>query len=317
MYESVLEAGGGNGRTTGLAPWLIEPEMFHGRSMGLEASNRFCMNTARNYIENLPLVLSCLPREQHNALAAIYAFVSIAYEFTARKEFEGVSRRLLDGWENQLSLCRMQEQAHPVFIALQDTMNRFDLPDSPLCSVLESCRQSCGMRRFETFDELLGFCRGLANPIGRLSMKIFGVDRTDFFWWADKISTAVQLTCFWRDISLDLRRGRINIPLEDMERFSIPEKTLFDADSPRTFSALIHLEVDRTRRLFQESLPLVTHAGFPQNAYFAGLWLGGRSVLRLVRKARGQILHKRPVLNPISFMRALVGAGIDRLPGFA
>jgi hydroxysqualene synthase len=298
----------------GPAPWMPGSKAFQRRRWSLGASRRYCLQMASSHYENFPVMLSLFSREQREALAAIYAFARTADDFADEHCYQGMREQLLGNWQAQLQGCVSGDAVHPVFVALADAVRRFDLSIHLFEDLLNAFRQDCSKRRYDTFDELLDYCRRSANPVGRLVLGVLGTDRPELIPCADKICTALQLANHWQDISVDLEKDRIYIPREDLDRFRISERSLFAGTASRVFGELVRFEVQRTRELFREGWPLVVKAGYPGNLYFLSVWLGGRAVLRMVRESGRTILARRPVLNANTFTRTLVGAGLDRLP---
>ncbi len=297
-----------------MAPWAFDPSPFRAQSYGLEAANRYCRNMARSHYENFPVAVSLFTKEQRQALSAIYAFARTADDFSDELEFRKVRERLLDDWEDQLRRCFRSEATHPVLIALREVIERFELPETLFLNLLDAFRQDCRKTRYETFEELLDYCRRSANPVGRLVLRVLGSDTRECLKWSDRICTALQLTNFWQDISVDAAKGRIYIPREDMRRFRVSEKAILSAVASLGLGALIRFEVDRTKELFRAGRPLLVHTGFIAALYLFPVWLGGRAVLRLVGKTGADIVTSRPTITAGSLARAITGAGCERLP---
>jgi squalene synthase HpnC len=296
------------------APWTLGHPAFLRRRWSLAAANRYCLQLAKSHYENFPVMLSLFTKEQRQALAAIYAFARSADDFADEAFFEGFREQLLAEWESQLLDCQKSTANHPVFVALAEAMRRFDLPCELFCDLLDAFGQDCHKHRFADYEELLDYCRRSANPVGRLVLRVLGIDHADNRYWSDRICTALQLTNHWQDLSVDLANDRIYIPREDLDRFRISEWALLSKTVPRSFADLVLFEVNRTRELFREGWPLVVRSGLPANLYFASVWLGGRAVLRLVKQERHTILYRRPALNARTFTLTLMGAGLDRVP---
>ena len=280
-----------------VGPWSFNAFRFHAGPLDLESSKRYCRNMARGHYENFPVVLSLFPTEVREALAAVYAFARSADDFADEPEFGSIREALLDLWEDQLDACFRGEASHPVFIALRDAVARFKLDKKPFHDLLEAFRQDCRTNRYQTIEELTDYCRRSANPVGRTVLKILGHDQDACRAWSDDICTALQLTNFWQDVSVDLRRDWLYIPLEDLDRLRIGVGALHGGAPPPAFCDLMRYEVDRTRELFRRGRPLLTNAGYPERLYFAGVWLGGRTVLRMVRDLDARILRERPRLR--------------------
>jgi phytoene/squalene synthetase len=147
-----------------------------------------------------------------------------------------------------------------------------------------------------------------------LVLKVLDIDSTALECCSDKICTALQLTNFWQDLSVDLARDRLYLPLEDLERFGVSLRALRAGYPPASFGALVRFEVERTKRLFRRGRSLLTHGGFPGSLYFSAVWIGGRAVLRMVRETSDRILFQRPAISAWSLANTVVGAGLDRLP---
>ncbi|MBL6974258.1 MAG: squalene synthase HpnC [Deltaproteobacteria bacterium] len=291
------------------APWAFEPIPRHGRTWGIRASVRYCRALASAHYENFPVALSLMGRRRVEALAAVYAFARQADDFADEPEFEGTRIRLLDAWEDQLHRSLSGEVSHPVFVALHRAMRDFDLPVEPFLDLLDAFRQDCGKTRYESFDDVLDYCRRSADPVGRIMLRVLGLDGDDFTRWSDSICTALQLTNFWQDLSVDLPRDRLYLPLEDLRRFAVPVESLFQGNPPPSFNDLLRFELDRTRSLFSEGLPLLAASGFPGVVYFSAVWMGGRAVLELVGLQGRSILSRRPALDAGTMLRTLVSSG--------
>lgn len=281
----------------GVGPWSFDAFRFHAGPLSLESANRYCRNMARGHYENFPVVMSLFTTEVQEGLAAVYAFARTADDFADEPQFGSNREVLLDQWEDQLEACFRGEASHPVFIALRDAIARFKLDKKPFHDLLEAFHQDCRTNRYRTIEDLTDYCRRSANPVGRIVLKILGDDRDVCRAWSDDICTALQLTNFWQDVSVDLRRDRLYIPLEDLDRFRVGEKTLQDGPPPSAFCDLMRFEIDRTRGLFRRGRPLLASTGYPERLYFAGIWLGGRTVLRMVSDLNDRILRERPRLR--------------------
>jgi len=271
---------------------------------------------ASGHYENFPVALSLMVRTRQEALAAVYAFARWADDFADEPEFEGRRELLLDAWEEQLRRSFDGEATHPVFIALNAAVRKFDLPIQPFLDLLDAFRQDCSRRRYKTFKELRDYCRRSANPVGRLVLHVLGLSGDDLTLWSDRICTALQLTNFWQDLSVDIPRDRVYLPLDDLELFEVPEVSLTGGNPPPSFADLMRFEVDRTREMFREGLPLLRHAGFPGDVYFAAVWFGGRMMLEIVDVQGASTLHHRPVLGLGTLGRVALSAAGSRMDRF-
>ncbi len=298
-----------------LAPWTYDFVPLHAGAWTIEASYRYCTALASGHYENFPVVFGLMSRPQREALAAVYAFARWADDFADEPPYDGLRERLLDAWEDQLHRCIGGDATHPVFVALGDAMRRNDLPAQLFLDLLSAFRQDCSQRRYATFDEVLDYCRRSANPVGRVVLAILGLRDERLAAWSDRICTALQLTNFWQDLSVDIPRDRLYLPAEDLERFGVPVERVMAREAAPGTADLLRFEVERTARLFEEGRPLITASFHPGCLYFGAVWLGGRAVLGLVEAAGPSLLRERPSLRLAGVVRTLVAVLRVRFQG--
>lgn len=302
-------------RTHGVAPWAFDPAQFHARPYGIAAAKRYCRNLAARHYENFPVAFSLFTKEQREAIYAIYAFARTADDFADEPEYAQMGGRLLDDWEEQLCRCYGQNATHPVMIALAEAVSRFELDKQLFIDLIDAFRQDMVQARYESFDELLDYCRRSANPVGRLLLRVLGCESSSTVGWSDNICTALQLANFWQDVSVDAGKGRIYIPRQDLKRFRVSERSILSGTNVPGLDALVRFEVRRTTELLKAGRPLLGRTGFPAACYFTAVWIGGRTVLRLVHERGAEVLTTRPRITLGSFTRAVTGAGIARMTG--
>ena len=300
--------------SSGLAPFDRTFLPLAAKPWTLAASLRFCRELAASHYENFPVALRWFDREQQDALSAVYAFSRMADDFADEPKFRPVRVELLNAWREQLTASMSgEEMRHPVFIALGHAVKRFHLDPSLLDDLLSAFLQDCRVERYETMDDVLDYCRRSANPVGRLVLRILGQDGEQRETWSDAICTALQLTNFWQDLSVDLPRGRCYIPLEWLKLHGLNPDELLASPSTRRHAELIAFLVDDTRERFRLGKPLVFSVHAPANLYLAGVYLGGRTVLRMVRDFGPRVFNVRPSLGKRAVTRAWWNAGTDRL----
>lgn len=255
----------------------------------------FCQSLAGRHYENFPVASRLLPRRLRKHVAALYAFARIADDFADELEYEGVRRERLLDWRAQLN--SLEQPRHPVFLALKHTIRELDLPVQLFDDLLAAFLQDTEKKRYSTFEEVLDYCRRSANPVGRIVLMIHGYRDIERFALSDNICTALQLANFWQDLSVDLKKDRIYIPDEDFQRFGYSEADLRMGVVNEKFQALMKFEVGRTSALFEEGRPLANKLDFPLSWEIRLTWLGGREVLRKVRKQGFDTLTRRPALS--------------------
>jgi phytoene synthase len=275
-----------------------------------------CETIVRRHYENFPVASRLLPRSLRRHVCSIYAFARKADDYADESEYAGDRLRRLDEWEASLDRCLQGSPEGPIFTALGETVRRFDIPDKWLRDLLEAFRQDCLVERYESWTDLLSYCRLSANPVGRMVLHLFGYTDDRRGCWSDDICTALQLTNFWQDIGIDWRKGRIYLPGEARERHGVSEDDIRDCRMHAGFETLMGEMLAHTRRLFDSGRPLLGSVRGRLALELRCVWLGGMRVLDKIERADYDIFRKRPVLSRIDVLltagRAFLGAGIQR-----
>ncbi|MEI8197770.1 MAG: squalene synthase HpnC, partial [Phycisphaerae bacterium] len=203
-----------------------------------------------------------------------------------------------------------------VFVALRETIRKHDIPAQPFLDLIDAFEQDQRVLRYETFAQVVDYCRRSADPVGRLVLYMCGYRDTQRQQLSDRTCTALQLTNFWQDVRRDiLERDRIYLPRESMERFGVTEAQLREGRCDENYRRLISFEVARTAALFDEGeklLPLLDRKYRGQIALFGQ---GGRAILHAIRKQGYDTLTRRPRLGKLQKLRLMLGALAGRLIG--
>src|ERR1700686_594744 len=190
----------------------------------LEEAYAWCGRLAKSHYENFTIASWLMPRAMRPHMHAIYAYARIADDFAD----EHKSLAKLDEWERELDATYAGTPRHPVFVALADTARRFDIPREPFADLLRAFRSDVNFSGFDTIDDLLGYARYSANPVGRLVLYLFGYRDAERQRLSDLVCSGLQLANFWQDVAIDLTKGRIYIPRRDLERFGVTQEDLGD-----------------------------------------------------------------------------------------
>jgi squalene synthase HpnC len=280
-------------------------------SHAIEEAFRECERIAREHYENFPVASLFIPKRLRPSVAAIYAFARTADDF-ADEGTRAPSERLhlLDDWQNKLDACYAGNADHPVFIALGEVVRSKGIPERLLSNLLTAFRMDVTKQRYQTFEDLLSYCTHSANPVGRLVLHLFEDEGERHFHLSDNICTALQLANFWQDIRVDADKGRVYIPLEDMERFGYTENNLLMRQYNDRFADLLRFEVERTRELFAAGKPLLHEAASKLRFELRLTWSGGVAILSKIEQQRFNVFAARPTITTadkiLIFMRALL-----------
>ena len=170
-------------------------------------------------------------------------------------------------------------------------------PPDPFRDLLTAFRQDQVTTRYPTFDDVMGYCRYSANPVGRLVLYLCGYSDAQRLALSDKTCAALQLANFWQDVTRDLDKDRIYIPLEDMRRFGYTEPQLFARQFTPEFAALMKFEVDRARTMFAEGAALGALVDKRVRLDIEMFTQGGLEVLRLIEQQNYDVLTRRPSVS--------------------
>lgn len=281
----------------------------HGAAPAVRRAYEECERLVRSHYENFPVASLLLPRVQRPALAAVYAFARTADDFADEGSLPAGERLArLDAWEQQLDACYAGRPQSAVFVALADTVARYGIPRQPLADLLTAFRMDVTTRRHRSFDDLLRYCRHSADPVGRIVLHLFGDASPGNLMLSDRICTALQLANFWQDVSVDLAKDRVYLPLDDFERFGYTERELLARESTPAFRALLRHQVERTRDIFEQGKPLLTAAAPALRRELRMTWLGGTAILAKIAGAGYDTLRARPALSGTDKARILVRA---------
>jgi squalene synthase HpnC len=259
----------------------------------------YCEAVARAHHENFPVGSFFLPRELRPHMAALYAFARFADDFADEPAYAGHRGGELDRWEDNLVRCFHGETDHPVFVALAETVRRYDLPIGPFSDILAAFRMDLRIRRYATFADLKAYVDRAAQPIGRLILYVFGARDAERLRFGDELATALALTSFWQDTRRDLERDRIYIPQEDLRHFGVSEDDLFAGRQTEALEALFRFETARTLAVFERARPILELAPRDLSVELGLFYYGGRRALAKVASRAGKVFGPRSALNTV------------------
>jgi squalene synthase HpnC len=265
------------------------------RPYSLAEAYAYCRRLATSHYENFTFASWLLPRGLRPHVYAVYAYCRGVDDLG--DEAEGDRLALLDDWEAELRRCYDGAPRQPAFVALQETIQRFAMPQEPFLRLVEANRMDQRVNRYRTYGELLRYCENSANPVGHLVLYLLGFRDEERQRLADATCTALQLANFWQDVRRDLDKGRIYIPLEEMERFGYREGDLLEGRFDGRFRELMAFQVGRTRELFRKGLELIREVRGRLRLDLRLFSLGGLAVLDAIEAIDYDVLQRRPKLS--------------------
>jgi phytoene synthase len=274
--------------------------------MTVDEAYRACERITRSRALNFYYGIRLLPNDKRRAMCAIYAFARRVDDIGDGDLPRDEKLRLLGEARANVALNGGPPPNDPVIFALRDVHERFALPLDAFGDLIDGVEADVRETVYETFDELVRYCRQVAGSIGRLSLAIFGArDRAAATPLADDLGVALQLTNILRDVLEDRERGRVYLPREDFARFDC-EPDPAAAPAGRLVE-VIRFEAARAREWFDHGLTLLplldTRSGACVSA-MSGIYL---RILERIERSPGEVLRGRISLPP--WEKAWVAAG--------
>jgi squalene synthase HpnC len=255
----------------------------------------YCGRLARTHYENFTVASLLLPRRLRKHFHAVYAYCRWADDLA---DETGGARALdlLRWWREELLRCYAGQPRHPVMLALRETIQQFRIPPQPFLDLLFAFEQDQLVKRYQTYEQLLGYCRYSANPVGHLVLYLCQAYDAERAALADHICTALQLANFWQDVARDFAIGRVYLPAEDRQRFGYGEADLQQLRFTPGFRDLMRFEVDRTRDLFYRGFPLLDRVPREMQIDIELFLHGGLAILRKIEQCDYNVWRARPAL---------------------
>jgi len=295
--------------------WNALPESYRipATAPSLEEARAYCERLAKSHYENFSVATWFLPKRLRQHFYNVYAYCRISDDLGDEVGNPQQSLELLDQWEGQLNSCYAGSPRHPVFVALKETVEQFGVPKYEFSDLLIAFRQDQTVSRFETFDDVLGYCRYSANPVGHLVLYLCGYSDAGRQQLSDYTCTALQLANFWQDVFVDYGKGRIYLPLEDLRRFGVTGDDIAQRRATPQFVAMMKFEVERAREWFERGLPLVKMVNRELAIDLELFSRGGQEILNAIERQGFDVLSSRPVISKHRKLMLVLRAAMSKI----
>ncbi|MCL4499900.1 MAG: squalene synthase HpnC [Chloroflexi bacterium] len=244
--------------------------------------------------ENFPVASWFLPKKTRRHMMAIYCFARKTDDLgdeTGRDA--STTLVLLDRWQSEFEGALEGFAADPVLAQVSRTIVECALDRRPFLDLIESNRRDQTVNRYDTFEDLRGYCRLSAEPVGRLVLAVNGVLTPERTRWSDDVCTGLQLTEHWQDIVEDMNRGRIYLPRQDMAEFGVTESDVLSSRMTPEFSGLMAFEVERARSLLLAVKPLARSVKGRLRLAIVGFAAGGLAALDAIEASGYNVFRNR------------------------
>jgi squalene synthase HpnC len=276
-------------------------------------AQQYCRRLARSHYENFSVASWFLPQRLRQHFFNVYAYCRISDDLGDEVGDTAASLQLLNQWESELNACYDGSPRHPVFVALADTVSRFEIPKHEFSDLLAAFRQDQTVTRYQTFHDLLGYCRNSANPVGHLVLYLCGYSDRERQVLSDYTCTALQLANFWQDVSVDFVKGRIYLPLEDLRRFGVSEDQIRNSANTPSFCEMMKFEVGRAREWFAQGMPLARKVNRELAIDIELFSRGGMEILNAIERQGYAVLGRRPAISKARKLALVARAAMGKL----
>lgn len=263
-----------------------------------ELAYQQALKFSRKHYENFPVASLFLPKELRKHVAIVYLFARQADDI-ADEGVENAERRTqnLEYYEDQLRQCFDRKPANDFWMALKNIIDKYNITNQLFFDLLSAFKQDIVKSRYQNYEELLDYCRRSANPVGRIILEFFNIRDDESISYSDAICTALQLTNFYQDISIDLQNNRIYIPLDEILKFGLTEKMFELRENNANFKQLLKYQVDRTKELFEKGRGIIPLLPKSLKLQIKLTILGGEMILKKIEKLDYNTLIHRPTVS--------------------
>ncbi|MBE7940060.1 MULTISPECIES: presqualene diphosphate synthase HpnD [Ramlibacter] len=240
-----------------------------------------------------------LPRPRRAAITAFYAFCREVDDVVDEVSDPGVAAAKLSWWQQEVAKSFRGQPEHPVMKALMPCAREFGIEERHLHAVIDGCRMDLEQTRYLDFPGLQRYCHLVAGVVGEVSARIFGQTQPATTQYAHTLGLAFQLTNIIRDVGEDAMRGRIYLPVSELQQFDVKAHELLKREYSPRFKALMQFQAERARGLYREAFALLPDAD--RRAQKPGLMMASiyRTLLDEIERDGFQVLHQRVSLTPL------------------
>ena len=240
-----------------------------------------------------------LPPERRRAITALYAFCREVDDTVDEATDQSVARIKLAWWRGEVAQMYAGTPTHPVMLALQPHIQPYDLKQEHLQAIIDGMEMDLDQSRYLDYPNLKKYCWHVASVVGILSASIFGVTNPKTLQYAETLGLAFQLTNIIRDVGEDARKGRIYLPINELQQFNVTAADLLNARHSEKFEALMKFQADRAQKLYDEAFALLPRED--RRAQRPGLMMAAiyRTLLDEVERDGFHVLSQKISLTPL------------------
>jgi len=273
----------------------------------IEKAYKEALELASGHYENFPVVSKFIPAALRKHVAIIYKFARTADDIADEGDDSPEHKtEKLDEFKQKLSDCLNGKFEDDFWRALKNTIDTYSLKEEYFFDLLSAFRQDISRKRYGNFEELLDYCRRSANPVGRIMLQLFGIKNLECYKYSDYVCTALQLINFYQDVSIDYQKGRIYIPVDEMEKFGVTEESFKQKITDGNLKSLMKFQLKRNLELFMKGSYLIEILPYRLKYQISWTIYGGKKILYKIAKGGYDVLNFRPVLTKIDYLVLMI-----------
>lgn len=273
----------------------------------INSAYKTSLTFSKEHYENFPVILFSVSKELKKHIAIIYKFARQADDL-ADEGYISQNERLflLNEYEKDFIEALNGKFKNDFWVALKNTCDKFQIDKKLFLDLISAFKQDIIKKRYETDFEILDYCKRSANPIGRILLKIFKVEDNEALIASDKICTALQLTNFYQDVSIDIQKNRIYASKEMMRKYSVTEEDFLNLNCNENVKLLFKELIEKTYKMFNEGKVIQSYVPKSFLLQIRMTILGGEKILYKIVENDYDVFNKRPKLNKKDFLLILL-----------
>ncbi|MBK7103865.1 MAG: squalene synthase HpnC [Ignavibacteriae bacterium] len=263
-----------------------------------------------SHYENFPVLSFFVPKKLRKYVAVVYQFARQADDISDEGNHSNQKKLIeLEKYENELIQSFNQNYKNDFWKVFYHTIISKNLTKENFINLIKAFKQDLIKFRYNDFDDLLNYCKNSADPVGRIILEIYEIRNKEAKKYSDLICTALQLTNFYQDVSIDFKKGRIYIPQNEMKKFSVGENDFQNTSSNNIqFVELMKFQIERTKKMFLEGRKLLDFLPFRLRMQILVTIKSGEAILYKLENINYDVLNQRPKLSKIDFIKIFSSA---------